>query len=198
MQSNRKNTRENILEATSRLFARHGYDATGVASICEEAQVSKGAFYHYFSSKQEVFLILLENWLGQLEEGFISLQQQSRDVPQAIMMMAESVGEFVQETDVNLSLFLEFWTQANRDPDIWQMAVAPYRRFHLYFSGLIQEGMREGSLYPIDPDLGAHVLVSLAIGLLMQAIFDPGSFDWDNKPAKSIHLLLNGMLRRQE
>lgn len=198
MQRQRKNTRENILETASRLFAKHGYDATGVATICEQAQISKGAFYHHFHSKQDVFLILLENWLTQLEEGFDSLQQQSKDIPQAIVLMAESVGHLVQKTDAQLSLFLEFWTQANRDPEIWQITIAPYRRFRLYFADLIREGILENSIVPINPDKGAGVIISLALGLLMQGIFDPGSIDWNDEPVNSVSLLLNGMLRRQE
>jgi AcrR family transcriptional regulator len=60
-------TRSAILDAATRLFARDGYDTTGVAEICETAGVSKGAFYYHFESKEAVFLELINSWLKALE-----------------------------------------------------------------------------------------------------------------------------------
>ena len=197
MQKRSADTHEKILRSASQLFAKNGYSATGVAAICKKANISKGAFYHHFPSKQDVFLALLENWLTRLETGFKLHRQQSKDIPQAIMRMAESVGYLVQDTDVQLSLILEFWTQAIRDPEIWQIAIAPYRRFQQYFADLIHEGIRENSFEIIDPELGANVIVSLALGMLLQGIFDPNSISWEAQPSKSLSLLLNGMLRRK-
>lgn len=48
MQARGEETRSRILHSALSLFGRQGYDATGVAGICEAAAVSKGAFYHHF------------------------------------------------------------------------------------------------------------------------------------------------------
>jgi hypothetical protein len=132
-----------------------------------------------------------------LENGFDIIQQQSSNVPQAILRMAENVEHIIAEADVQLSLFLEFWTQANRDPEIWRIAVAPYRRFHEYFSNLIKIGIEENKIKKIDPNLGATVIISLAIGLLMKRIFDPNSLDWESDTSKSVALMLSGLSRRE-
>jgi AcrR family transcriptional regulator len=47
-------TRTLLIEAASRLFASRGYDRTAVENIIQQAGVSKGAFYHHFSSKEEM------------------------------------------------------------------------------------------------------------------------------------------------
>jgi AcrR family transcriptional regulator len=193
MQKRGEETRANILSTASRLFAKHGYEATGVAEICQQAGISKGAFYHHFPSKQAIFLTLLEDWLSRLENGFYIIQQQSSDVPNAILQMAENAAKAVAETEVQLSLFLEFWTQANRDPEIWRITIAPYHRFQEYFAGLIEKGIIEKSFKQIEPQLGAKVIVSLAMGLLLQRIFDPNSIDWETETKKSISLLLDGI-----
>ena len=46
--------REEILDCALDLFARQGYDATSVNQLIECAGISKGAFYHHFSSKEDV------------------------------------------------------------------------------------------------------------------------------------------------
>jgi AcrR family transcriptional regulator len=57
--------RAEILTAAYKLFGRVGYDATTVNAIIDELGLSKGAFYHHFSSKEEVLQALAR----QLAEG---------------------------------------------------------------------------------------------------------------------------------
>lgn len=47
-------TRESLLEAAQQLMLAQGFTATTVDQICEAASVTKGAFFHYFSSKDEL------------------------------------------------------------------------------------------------------------------------------------------------
>ena len=54
-------TRTAIIDSATRCFVREGYDSTGVAEICENAGVSKGAFYYHFESKEAVFLELIDS-----------------------------------------------------------------------------------------------------------------------------------------
>jgi AcrR family transcriptional regulator len=195
MQQRGEETHARILEVASLLFSKNGYDATGVAEICQIAGVSKGAFYHHFPTKQAVFMELMDSWLTGLDAGFQLMLQQTSDIPQAILKMADMVGSVFQSADVRLAIFLEFWTQANRDPSVWQAAIAPYRRYQTYFSNLIQEGIAEGSLLPVDPIQTSRVMVSMALGLLMQALFDPLGADWPNEIRQSMAVLLFGIVR---
>ena len=198
MQQRSEETRHRILEAATHLFSKTGYDATGVAEICQTAGVSKGAFYHHFPTKQAVFMELLNSYLNGIETGFSLMRQQSHDIPQAIIQMAELAGSLFQNADIHLPIFLEFWTQANHDPQIWETAIAPYRRYQSYFSEMIQEGINEGSLNPIDAQLAGRVLVSLALGMLMQSLFDPQITDWPTEARGNMQLLMNGIARRKE
>jgi AcrR family transcriptional regulator len=198
MQVRSEETRNHILEVSVQLFSKSGYDATGVAEICQAAGVSKGAFYHHFPSKQAVFLEILNSYLNGIDSGFNIMRQEIHNVPQTMLQMAEMVGSLFQTADIHLPIFLEFWTQANHDPHIWETTVAPYRRYQDYFAEMIQEGIREGSLEPMDPQLAARVLVALAMGLLMQSLFDPQIADWQTEARQSVELLLNGMTRRKE
>jgi AcrR family transcriptional regulator len=198
MQQRSEETHNHILEAATHLFSKTGYDATGVAEICQAAGVSKGAFYHHFPTKQAVFMELLNTYLKGIETGFTLMRQETGNVPQAIIQMAEMVGSLFQTADIHLPIFLEFWTQANHDPHIWEAAIAPYRRYQSYFAEMIQEGIDEGSLMPLDAQLAARVLVSLALGMLMQSLFNPQVTNWQTEARQSMELLMNGITRRKE
>ena len=198
MQQRSEETHNRILTAATDLFSKSGYDATGVAEICLAAGVSKGAFYHHFPTKQAVFMELLNSYMNGIETGFNLMRQETHDVPQAILQMAEMVGSLFQTSDIHLSIFLEFWSQANHDPQVWEATVAPFHRYQSYFTEMIQEGIHAGSIQPIDAQQAARVLVSLAVGLLMESLFNPQVSDWKNETRQSLELLLNGMARRIE
>jgi len=53
-------TRLQLVAAARRLFGEHGYAATTLQGIVAAAEVTKGAFYHHFASKQEIFLAVFE------------------------------------------------------------------------------------------------------------------------------------------
>ena len=196
MQHRSEETRNKIIEAANQLFSKTGYDATGVAEICQAAGVSKGAFYHHFPTKQAVFMEILNSYLNGLDTGFNLMRQEIHDVPQVILQMAEMVGSIFQTADIHLPIFLEFWTQANHDPQVWEATIAPYHRYKSYFAEMIQEGIHEGSLQPVDAQLAARVLVSLAVGMLMQSLFDPQITNWQREARQSMELLMNGIARR--
>ena len=53
-------TRARVLDAAEALFANHGYDATSTDAILASAAISRGALYHHFATKQEVFEAVFE------------------------------------------------------------------------------------------------------------------------------------------
>jgi TetR/AcrR family transcriptional regulator, transcriptional repressor for nem operon len=59
-------TKLRILEVAFRLFHEQGYHATGVSTILREAGVNSGSLYHYFDSKEDLLLGVLEWMLGAL------------------------------------------------------------------------------------------------------------------------------------
>ncbi len=196
MQRRSENTRSHILETATQLFSKTGYDATGVAEICQAAGVSKGAFYHHFPTKQAVFMELLNTYLNGIDTGFNLMRREKQNIPQVIIQMAASAGSLFQSADIHLPIFLEFWTQANHDPQIWEAAIAPYRRYQSYFAEMIQEGIDQGSLEPVDAQSAARVLVSLALGMLMQSLFDHQITDWQDEARQHMELLMKGIARR--
>ena len=55
-------SRKHILDAALKLFSHHGYGATSVSDIAEEAGLSKGNLYHHFPDKETIFRELLDQY----------------------------------------------------------------------------------------------------------------------------------------
>jgi AcrR family transcriptional regulator len=196
MQARGEETRSRILSNAMDLFGRQGYDATGVAGICAAAQVSKGAFYHHFTGKQAVFLNLLEEWLAGVELDLAGALAHAPDVVEGLLGMAERTRAIFSAADGRLSIFLEFWAQARKDPEIWRRVIEPLRRYRDMFAVVLRRGIAEGTLRPVDPEAAAQALVALAVGLILQGVFDPQGADWSGVTREALRLLIEGIGRR--
>jgi TetR/AcrR family transcriptional repressor of nem operon len=57
-------SKERLLTAAKELFLARGYAATTVDAICEKAGLTKGSFYYFFDSKEDLGLAVLEWSIG--------------------------------------------------------------------------------------------------------------------------------------
>ncbi|MBV6394007.1 MAG: HTH-type transcriptional regulator BetI [Anaerolineales bacterium] len=194
MQQRSEETRSKIVSSAIRLFSARGFNAASVDDICAEAGVSKGAFYHHFKSKQELFLALLDLWLQTIDNAIEAAKDKT--APETLMQIAEAFPHIFKAAGEGLPMFLEFWLQASRDEKIWQASVAPYRRYHKYFTALIKKGVEEGSFVEVNPDLTARMIISSAMGLLLQSLMDPKGAKWEKVARDGVKLLVDGILKK--
>lgn len=186
-------TRARLLDAAAAGFAEQGYDGTSVAEICDRAGVSKGAFYHHFASKQDLFLELLGRWLDVLDHQLEEMRSEEAAIPQQLLTMTEMIQHVFRAAEDQLPVFLEFWARATHDPAIWEATIAPYRRYRRTFAEMIETGVAEGTLRPVDADTTARVVVSLAIGVVVQGLLDTEGADWGEVAERGMEMLLEGI-----
>jgi len=60
-------TRDRIVEAARQLFLLQGYTATGISQILKTAEARSGSLYHFFPSKEDLLVAVLETYRGMLE-----------------------------------------------------------------------------------------------------------------------------------
>ena len=194
MQQRSEETRAKIMESAIKLFSNQGFNKASVDDICSEAGISKGAFYHHFKSKQELFLALLDGWLQSIDHAI----QASKDktAPETFQQMTTAFPYIFKTAGDGMPMFLEFWLQASRDKKIWDASIAPYRRYHKYFSTLIKKGVEEGSFVQVDPELASRMIVSTAMGLLLQSLLDPKGANWEKVARDSTSMLVDSLMKK--
>ncbi len=150
-------TRQNLLNAALRLFGERGYHATSLQDVIDAAGCSKGAFYHYFDSKEDLLLLFHDTFIDHLLEFAEGTAKEPGDPLDRLLAILrhhlESMSTFHDHMAVfhNEARFLTHekfgLVQIKRD------------RYELAVRGLVQEAIDRGLL---RPDLDAK-LYSLAV-----------------------------------
>lgn len=71
----KKDTRSDIIRIGTELISRQGYNATGIEMVLKEAGVPKGSFYHYFKSKEEFGLAVMDVFADYYSQRMAALLQ---------------------------------------------------------------------------------------------------------------------------
>lgn len=192
---NKQTSREKILQSAVQLFLGDGYEATSVNDICKHAGVSKGSFYHYFETKQVLFLSLMENWSGRVMQSVlgepITEDSNAKDV---LIQMPYQFNMAFAAVPRGFPMLVDFWRQAMSDPAIWKTAMEPYRYFMGFFMRIIETGQLDGSIRKdIDSEILARLLVAVSMGYLLEAAFNQEKADWSALTSEGLSLLLDGI-----
>jgi AcrR family transcriptional regulator len=88
-------TRERLLEAAREAFGSKGYEATSVAEILAAAGVAKGALYHHFATKEELFDAVLDRLV---EEIAAEAARRARQAPDPVASLKAGTGAWLEMT----------------------------------------------------------------------------------------------------
>lgn len=79
-----------LVAAARQLFAADGYEATSLAAVADRAQVTKGAFYHHFDGKRQLFEAVLTREIDRLASTLIDTYRSCDDPWQAFRASCEA------------------------------------------------------------------------------------------------------------
>lgn len=96
-QEKREQTFELIVNSALEMFGEKGYDNTSISDIAKLAIVSKGISYHYFKSKDEMYLYCIEVLIKEISEYFELHISQEQDVEKGIEIFIMLGARFVEE-----------------------------------------------------------------------------------------------------
>lgn len=116
----KERTRQRLLAEAQRLFRERGYAATSLEQIAEAAEVTKGAIYGHFASKEDLLLSAIEAGRDSPPEYVALLNDQSRPLRERIAEFARAAAVERPGDVEQLAVFLEFFAALLRAPDALQ------------------------------------------------------------------------------
>ena len=158
-------TRERILQAGTELFGKKGFNGTGLAEILTQAGVPKGSFYHYFGSKEEFGVVLIERARDEyLDELRVILGDRKMSPVKRLRTVFEHTRDECSATGPTVECLipkLALETGQLSEP-VHAAVKSAYQRFSALLAQVVREGQAAGEIAAThDPDRLANVLVML-------------------------------------
>jgi AcrR family transcriptional regulator len=146
-------TEQAILEAAERNFLRHGFHATTVEQIADEADVSVGSIYVHFQSKEGLYLALIERALDIEERYMNDAFKPTLSLGQQLFAAGWAYLRFYLDHPGYFRILMLPHSDAQSDPPpptaqrLAERAEAQVRRV----AANIELGVKTGAARPVDP-----------------------------------------------
>ncbi len=156
-----------ILESALRCFGEKGYEATIIDDIVRESNLSKGAIYNYFNSKEEIYLQLLQ---GRTKDFFSEVESEYHKRSSATDKLRFLFERFqnqplTDERRKSMRLYTEFWLYSARQEDLKKLMEERYLQFTGFLKDIIKEGQETGEFNEqVDSEFISQIFWALRDG----------------------------------
>jgi AcrR family transcriptional regulator len=154
--------RNEILDAAQRLIYSKGYEQMITQDILDELQISRGALYHYFASKQAVLEALIERMHTETEQLLLPIVN-NMEMPalEKLRRLFMTGGQWRTERKSLLLPLLRVWYSDENVLARQKMHAAQSKTASAMFESIIRQGIQEGVFNTPYPEQVARVLYSL-------------------------------------
>lgn len=173
----KKIVRQSLIESSRKLFEKHGLQKTTVDEIVRAAHISKGAFYLFYESKEELYFDILE----MTERDFKKVAFGKLETPG--LSRRETFKAFLKESIAFLTT-MPIYKQISSGDLQYLMRKLPKKALdkHMrsdleYFSQYLQPWIDKGWMRKVDPDALNGLFLSVVYFVVHRKDIGASSFD---------------------
>jgi TetR/AcrR family transcriptional regulator, transcriptional repressor for nem operon len=196
-----RSTRDRIVRAAARLFLARSYQAVGVNEICTAAEVQKGSFYHFFPSKSDLAIAVIDHHAAALWDLLDTFESSSRGPANKVRATADVVGDiqgrlhgyFGRVVGCPLgNLAVEL---VAIDDAAGKHAAAALNKWERRVAGHCHDAYEVSQLRPeVDPDELAHQILAAMQGAILLAKVSDSAPD---QIPKAMYQVIEGALQQK-
>jgi TetR/AcrR family transcriptional repressor of nem operon len=174
--TNSPDTQQRIINAASDLIHSRSYADVGVAAICELAGVQKGSFYHFFPSKQDLTLTVLDGFYLNMKIALIDKAFMADIPPLArLARFAQLTYQFQSQLkrDTGRVLGCPFGNLATelatQDEPIRKKVDYIFAQLQANIGEVVNASVQAGEISGINVDATAKAMLAYMEGVMMLA-----------------------------
>ena len=171
-----KDTRERIIEAAKSRFHSRSYADVGIKEICDSAAIQKGSFYHFFPSKRDLVLAVIEEFAAEWADGFVAEAFDPALPPMERIDYMIDAAYYWQKSVKELHgrmpgcLFGNLALEISIQDDILRAKLlAVFSKAKNRFRDTLDEAIEKGEITPQDTELTAEAMLAYLEGMILLA-----------------------------
>lgn len=162
-----------ILDAAKKCFVRSGFQGASMHDICREAEMSPGALYRYFPSKEAIIEAIAEADRTK-DAALLAEALANPDIVEGIVQAMMTHLRVSHENNM-APLFTEIRAEALRNPSVLETCECSMRQVHELIFRRIQAAIAAGQIRPaVSVETLMAVMVSIGEGIVLNDLPSKG------------------------
>ena len=191
--SNKDKSINQILDAALEVFVKKGYAQTRMDDIVDLSGLSKGAIYHHYSSKNELFLSLIDHWETYFFTDILKKSLIDKDPDDLLReIVVDVVNAFKTKKYVFLAE-LEFWSLANHDENVRIKTKELYVKLLNMFKSIINKGIKDKKYKKVNVAVGSLSIMTAIQGVIWFSIFEDSKLSAEQYLNDVIEFIIFGL-----
>lgn len=193
-------TREDLLDAALTVFSQKGYESSRLEDVAEAVGVTRGAIYHHFGNKADLYMALIEGASTQGEDLIKKAAEEGGTFAEIISRILTYYFSLLEDNRrfrdvVGLTLF-----KTGISHDLEALARRRYDEARILVENigrLFQAAIANGQLRPdLDPEAAARALLAYQNGLAMLWLANPDAFSIKADAPALVDVFLRGIVMK--
>ena len=184
-----------IMDAAMKVFTKKGFSSARMDDIVEESGLSKGAIYHYYEGKKDIFLSLIDHWETQTFPDFYRRDGKDRSAADALRNFAKEIINVFKKRSYVFHAEVEFWSLSNQDDEIRKRSQELYEKIINLFELVINKGIREKEFRNVDSRMAAIYILSVFQGINWFCVFNDKKLKAENYIRDSIEMIISSLCK---
>ncbi len=170
------NTRDRIIDVAKQRFHARGYADVGIKEICDNANIQKGSFYHFFPSKEDLALSVIDEFAEDWANGFVAEAFDPKLAPMERIEFLIDAAYFWQKSvkekngKIPGCLFGNLALEMSTKNDVLRAKLnAVFSKAKLRFKNTLDEAIEQGEIKPLNTLLTAEAMLAYLEGMILLA-----------------------------
>jgi len=187
-----------IVQAAFDVIASKGYNYFTIEDIANRAGLSKGGVLHYFKTKEDILIHLLELIYRQIEETIVRRSQRYRTAEKKLKAIIIAFIVTAKRHPAVYTVMVDFWAQVPTNERVRNINGKIYGIICDEVSKIIDLGIESGEIIGVDSADVARLIVSMVMNVAIQWTFNNQAYNIDHVTRACLSMVTAYLKKRRE
>jgi AcrR family transcriptional regulator len=187
-----------IVQAAFEVIASRGYNSFTIEDIANRAGLSKGGVLHYFKTKEDILIHLLEMIYRQIKDTILRRSQRYRTAEKKLKAIIIAFIVTAKRRPSVYTVMVDFWAQVPTNDRVRNINGKIYGIICDEVKKIIDLGIENGEFAAVDSASVARLIVSMVMNVAIQWTFNDKAYNIDHITRACLSMVTTYLKKRRD